>query len=98
MQCSCKDYKLSKPAQLATFSNFSSTDKVLALVTTKNKIITMDQAMATLNDLLAKSEVYSQPAAKLLVPLGAAYLASKVLGTFWRRFLGPLLLGEVKWR
>jgi len=58
----------------------------------------MDQAMTTLTDLLAKSEVYSQPAAKVLVPLGAAYLASKVLGTFWRRFLGPVVLGEVKWK
>jgi len=58
----------------------------------------MDQVVAKATELLTQAEVYTAPAGKVLLPLGCAYLASKVLGTFWRRFLGPLILGEVKWK
>ena len=38
------------------------------------------------------------PVTKIGIPLFALYLGSNILGSFWRRVLGPLLLGEVKWR
>jgi len=58
----------------------------------------MDQVVVKATELMTQAEVYTQPVGKVLLPLGCAYLASKLLGTFWRRFLGPLILGEVKWK
>jgi len=58
----------------------------------------MDQIIATATTIINHAEEYSVPATKIAIPLAGLYLASKALGTFWRRFLGPLLIGEVKWR
>ena len=38
------------------------------------------------------------PVTKIAIPLVALYLGSKVLLCFWRRVLGPILVGEVRWR
>ena len=58
----------------------------------------MDQALSQVQSLVSQVEVITNPAAKYVLPLAGAYLASKALGTFWRRFIGPLLVGEMKWR
>ena len=58
----------------------------------------MDQIIAHATTIINQAEEYSVPATKIAIPLAGLYLASKALGTFWRRFLGPLLIGEVKWR
>merc|ERR1712227_362273 len=63
-----------------------------------NKESKMDQVIANATTLINQAEEYSVPATKIAIPLAGLYLGSKVLGTFWRRFIGPLLLGEVKWR
>jgi len=38
------------------------------------------------------------PLANYVLPLGCLYLASKSLGSVWRRILGPLIVGEINWR
>merc|ERR1711872_940115 len=38
------------------------------------------------------------PLTKYVIPLGCLYLASKALGSVWRRIIGPLIVGEIKWR
>merc|ERR1712012_1047908 len=60
--------------------------------------IKMDQIVANATTIINHAEEYSVPATKIAIPLAALYLGSKALGTVWRRFIGPLLLGEVKWR
>ena len=58
----------------------------------------MDQVLSQVTKLTSQLETYTNPALKYAVPLAGAYVASKVLGTFWRRFIGPLIVGEMKWR
>merc|ERR1719348_861395 len=58
----------------------------------------MDKVVTEIQSLVNQVDVVTHPATKYAVPLIGAYLGAKVLGTFWRRFLGPLVLGEVKWR
>merc|ERR1711872_944242 len=48
--------------------------------------------------LLGELDVTAQMAGKIALPLGCLYLAGKALATVWRRFLGPLLLGEIRWK
>merc|ERR1711872_541745 len=38
------------------------------------------------------------PLSKYVLSLGCLYLASKALGSVWRRIIGPLIVGEIKWR
>ena len=58
----------------------------------------MDQIIANATTIINHAEEYSVPATKVAIPLAGLYFAKKALGSFWRRFLGPMLLGEVKWR
>ena len=58
----------------------------------------MDQFIAQATSLSSDLEPYAGTAAKIAIPLGCLYVAGKALGTVWRRLLGPLLVGEVKWK
>merc|ERR1711962_914253 len=60
--------------------------------------IKMDQFIAQATSLSADLEPFAGTAAKIAIPLGCLYVAGKALGTVWRRLLGPLLVGEVKWK
>ena len=55
----------------------------------------MDQLLAEVTKLLEDMDHMAPIAAKIAVPLTGVYLVSKILG---RRFLGPLLLGEIRWK
>ena len=48
--------------------------------------------------LLGQMDITAQLASKIAIPLGCLYLSGKALATVWRRLLGPLLLGEIKWK
>jgi len=66
---------------------FEKMDKLLNQTTIDNSI-----------KLLGELDVTAQLAAKIALPLGCLYLTGKALATVWRRFLGPLLLGEIRWK
>ena len=56
----------------------------------------MEQLLAKVTKLTEDMDHLAPIAAKIAVPLTGIYFASKILGTLWRRFLGPLLLGEIR--
>ena len=56
----------------------------------------MEQLLAEVSKLSEKVDHMAPIAAKMAIPLTGIYFASKILGTLWRRFLGPLLLGEIR--
>jgi len=58
----------------------------------------MEQLLAEVTKLSEDMDHMAPIAAKIAVPFTGIYFASKILGTLWRRFLGPLLLGEIRWR
>ena len=58
----------------------------------------MEQILEHLKSLNGQVDPYTRPVATVAIPLAGVYLATKFLGSFWRRVLGPLLLGEVRWR
>jgi len=58
----------------------------------------MEQLLAEVTKLLEDMDHMAPIAAKIAVSLTGIYFASKILGTLWRRFLGPLLLGEIRWK
>jgi len=58
----------------------------------------MEQFITRAASLSGDLEQVAVPAAKIAIPLGCLYIACKALGTLWRRVLGPLLVGEVKWK
>ena len=58
----------------------------------------MDQLIARATSLSADLDLIAPTVGKIAIPLGCLYLAGQALGTVWRRFLGPLLVGEVKWK
>ena len=58
----------------------------------------MDQLIARATSLSADLDLIAPAVGKIAIPLGCLYLAGQALGTVWRRFLGPLLVGEVKWK
>ena len=56
----------------------------------------MEQLLVEVTKLSNDMDHMAPIAAKIAVPLTGIYFASKILGTLWRRFLGPLLLGEIR--
>ena len=58
----------------------------------------MEQLLAEVTKLLEDMDHMAPIVAKIAVPFTGIYFASKILGTLWRRFLGPLLLGEIGWK
>ena len=56
----------------------------------------MEQLLAEVTKLTEDMDHLAPIAAKIAVPLTGIYFASKILGTLWRRVLGPLLLGEIR--
>ena len=57
----------------------------------------MDQMLSYFIALSGQIDTYAHPVTKIALPLCALFLASKLLGSIWRRVLGPLLVGEVRW-
>lgn len=61
----------------------------------------MDEMMTHFYTTAVQIDTFSElihPVTKIAIPLVALYLGSKVLLCFWRRVLGPILVGEVRWR
>ena len=58
----------------------------------------MEQLLAEVTKLTEDMDHLAPIAAKIAVPLTGIYFASKIFGTLWRRLLGPLLLGEIRWK
>jgi len=57
----------------------------------------MNNFPTNLINLTNQIDQYASPFTKYALPLLGLYIAYKVLLSFWRRVLGPLVLGEVKW-
>jgi hypothetical protein len=57
----------------------------------------MDQILSNFSTLSGQIDTYAHPITKIAIPLLGLFLAFKLFGSFWRRVVGPLVLGEVKW-
>merc|ERR1711892_62314 len=59
--------------------------------------IIMNNFTTNFINLTNQIDQYASPFTKYALPLLGLFLAYKVLVSFWRRVLGPLVLGGVKW-
>ena len=54
--------------------------------------------LSNFSTLGGQIDTYIHPATKIIIPFLGLFLVCKLVVSFWRRVLGPLVLGEVGWR